>query len=171
MERDRQRYWEKYWQKTKDFMSGIMFRFAQWRQKMKTKGYQKYFPLLLIPLFLWPVWRIMTKFLKRRKLQNTAVPQGRQVQIKAGSDSAFYRIEQRLNGLGLSRYPWETLSAWLSRIERTAGSTVSLNIPRKSLALHYRYRFDPRGLSASEKSQMKSMISSWLAENHVKLKS
>jgi hypothetical protein len=70
--------------------------------------------------------------------------------------------------MGLQRYPWEALSIWLNRIERTAGPTVPLDIPRRSLALHYRYRFDPRGLSASEKSRMTSMISAWLSENHLK---
>ena len=86
--------------------------------------------------------------------------------VDAGT--AFYRIEQHLDGLGFRRYSWETLSVWLSRIERTAGPTVSLDILHKSLALHYRYRFDPRGLSASEKSQMTSMISAWFTENHLK---
>jgi len=168
MERGQEPHWKKYWQKIKDFLSGLMFRFTRWRQEMRTRGYLKYFSLLLLPLFLWPVWRIMAKFLKRRKLLKTAVPGDQKVRPPAGADSAFYRIEQHLNGLGLRRYPWETLSVWLSRIERTAGPTVSLDIPRKSLALHYRYRFDPRGLSASEKSQMASMVSTWLAEDHLK---
>jgi transglutaminase-like putative cysteine protease len=168
MERQQEPHWKKYWQKIKDFVSGLMFRFAQWRQEMQTRGYLKYFPLLLLLLFLWPAGRIMAKFLKRRKFQKTAVPQGQKIRPTAGADSAFYRIEQRLNGLGLRRYQWETLSGWMSRIERTAGPTLSLDIPRKSLRLHYRYRFDPQGLSASEKSRMTSMISAWLAENHLK---
>jgi hypothetical protein len=168
MEREQEPHWKKYWQKIKDFVSGLIFRFAQWRQKMQTGGYLKYFTLLLLPLFLWPAWRIIAKFLKRRKLRKTAVPEGQKVRPTAGADSAFYRIEQHLNGLGLRRYPWETLSVWLSRIERSARPRVSLDIPRKSLALHYRYRFDPHGLSASEKSRMTAMISAWLAENHLK---
>jgi hypothetical protein len=124
--------------------------------------------LLLLPLFLWPAGRIIAKVLKKRKLQKTAVPENHKVRLKAGTDSGFYRIEQRLNRLGLRRYPWETLSGWLNRIEHTVRPMVSLDIPRKSLALHYRYRFDPRGLSASEKSRLTSMISAWLAENHFK---
>jgi hypothetical protein len=135
---------------------------------MQTRGYLKYFSLLLLPLFLWPAGRLISKFLKRRKLRKTAVADGQKVRPTAGADSAFYRIEQHLYRLGLRRYPWETLSVWLSRIERTARPTVSLDIPRKSLALHYRYRFDPRGLSTSEKSQMASMISAWIAENQLK---
>jgi transglutaminase-like putative cysteine protease len=168
IESEQEPHWKKYWQKIKDLVSGLMFRFAQWRQEMQTRGYLKYFSLLLLPLFLWPAGRLISKFLKRRKLRKTAVADGQKVRPTAGADSAFYRIEQHLYRLGLRRYPWETLSVWLSRIERTARPTVSLDIPRKSLALHYRYRFDPRGLSTSEKSQMASMISAWIAENQLK---
>jgi transglutaminase-like putative cysteine protease len=168
IEREQEPHWKKYWQKIKDFVSGLMFRFAQWRQEMRAGGYLKHFPLLLLLLFLWPAWRIIAIFLKRQKLRKTALPDGQKARPTAGADSAFYRIEQHLNALGLRRYSWETLSVWLNRIERTDGPTVSLDIPRKSLALHYRYRFDPRGLSASEKSQMASMISTWITENHRK---
>jgi transglutaminase-like putative cysteine protease len=168
IERQQEPYWQKYWQGIMDIVSGAMFRFAQWRQKIQTKGHLKYFPLLLLPLFLWAGWRIFSIFLKRRKTQKTIVSESRKPRVPAGSDSAFYRIEQRLNSLGLTRHPWETFSAWLNRIERTAGPTISLDIPRKSLALHNRYRFDPLGLSASEKSRLTSMISAWLAENHLK---
>jgi hypothetical protein len=87
------------------------------------------------------------------------------VQI-TGSDSAFYRIEQRLGALGLRRYAWETPLTWLNRIERTADLAVSLDVPRELLMLHYRYRFDPQGLSADEKSQMTNLSSAWLTENH-----
>jgi transglutaminase-like putative cysteine protease len=168
MESEQKTRWKKYWQKIKDFVSGMMFQLAQWRHEMQARGYLKYFALLLFPLFLWPAWRIISKFFKRRKLQKTACLDSQKVLPKAGADSAFYRIEQRLNAMGLQRYPWEALSIWLNRIERTAGPTVPLDIPRRSLALHYRYRFDPRGLSASEKSRMTSMISAWLSENHLK---
>jgi hypothetical protein len=168
LEREQEPHWKKVWQIVKDFMSGLMFRFSRWRQEMQTRGYLKYYTLLLLPLFLWPAWRIIAKFLKKRKSRKTAVPASHKVQPTAGADSAFYRIERHLNRLGLRRYSWETFSVWLNRIERSARPTVSLDIPRKSLALHYRYRFDPRGLSNSEKSEMTSMISTWLAEDHLK---
>ena len=167
LEREQETRWEKYWQKIKDVVSGMTFRLAQWRHEVQVGGYLKYVSILLLPLFLWPAWRIISKFFKRRKIQKTPRPDSKPRFLKAGADSDFYRIEQRLNELGLRRYPWETLAIWLSRIERTVGYRVSLDIPRKSLALHYRYRFDPRGLSASEKSRMTSMISDWLAENQL----
>jgi hypothetical protein len=166
MERQQQPIWEKFWQSIKDFASGFVFEFAQWRQNMHKKGYLKYFPLLLLPLLLWAVWRITAKLRHMRKLKKPVVlKEDKPVQI-TGSDSAFYRIEQRLGALGLRRYAWETPLTWLNRIERTADLAVSLDVPRELLMLHYRYRFDPQGLSADEKSQMTNLSSAWLTENH-----
>ena len=51
---------------------------------------------------------------------------------------------------------------------QTANLTVSLDVPRELLALHYRYRFEPLGLNTDEKSQMTRLSSAWLAENHPK---
>ncbi len=168
MERQQQSLWEKIWQSIKDFVSGMMFEFTQWRQKMQRKGYLKYIPLFLLPLVFWAFWRIATRLKNRRKLKKRVVKKREKPVQIAGSDSAFYRIEQRLNDLGLRRYCWETLSVWLNRIENTANLTVPLDVPRQLLALHYRYRFDPQGLSADEKSQMTRLSSVWLAENHPK---
>jgi hypothetical protein len=150
MEREQEPHWKKVWQKIKDFVSGLTFRFAQWRQEMQTRGYLKYFFLLLLPLFLWPAWRIIAKFLKRRKLLKTAAPDGQKVLPTAGADSAFYRIEQHLNALGLRRYPWETLSGWLNRIERNARPTVSIACTSLPLPLRppgpKRFREIPNGI-------------------------
>ncbi len=168
MERQQQPLSEKIWQSIKDFVSGMMFEFAQWRQKMQIKGYLKYVPLFLLPLVFWPFWRIATRLKNRRKLKKRVVSKREKPVQIAGSDSAFYGVEQRLNDLGQRRYLWETLSVWLNRIENTANLTVSLDVPRELLALHYRYRFDPLGLSADEKSQMTRLSSAWLAENHPK---
>jgi hypothetical protein len=168
MEREQQPLWEKFWQPIKDFASGFVFEFAQWRQNMHDNGYLKYFLLLLLPLLLWAVWRITAKLRHMRKLKKAIVlKEDKPVQI-AGSDSAFYRIERRLNALGLRRYCWETPLTWLNRIERTADLAVSLGVPRELLMLHYRYRFDPQGLSADEKSLMTKLSAAWLTENDPK---
>lgn len=166
LERQQQSLEEKIWQSIQDFVSGFLFEFAQWRQKMKFKGYLKYFPLFLLPSIIWAIWRIVAKFKKGRRLKKIVVSEEEKPVQIAGSDSVFYRIEQRLNALGLRRHSWETPLTWLDRIERAAGLEVPLDVPRELLALHYRYRFDPLGLSAEEKSHMATLCSGWLAENH-----
>lgn len=102
-------------------------------------------------------------FLKKR--WRSARPQRQApavVPLRPGLDSEFYRIEQQLVGLGLERWPGETLAAWLTRIEK--------NLPpdrldlRSLLALHYRHRFDPLGLPAPERAELRDGVQSWLAE-------
>jgi transglutaminase-like putative cysteine protease len=166
IEREQESYWQKYWQKIKDMVSAAMFRFAQWRQRLQAKEWTKYFLLLLLPLFLGVVWRIMVKLIKARKATQPREKKLLQTaKQKRGSDSCFYRVEKRISELGVSRHQWETLSAWLNRVESKVHPAVSLDIPLKLLSLHYRYRFDPQGLPPSEKSQMESMTAQWLQHN------
>ncbi|MGD8343331.1 MAG: transglutaminase domain-containing protein [Desulfobacterales bacterium] len=168
MERQQQPLGEKLWQVIQDWVSGFVFEFAQWRQKMKLKGYLKYVSLFLLPVIFWTFWRIAAQFKKGRKLKKIVVAKKEKPVQIAGSDSAFYRIEERLNDLGLKRYAWEPPSVWLNRIESAVGRKISLDIPRQLLDLHYRYRFDPRGLKAGEKLRMTKLSEAWLAEYHPK---
>ncbi len=157
--------WQHYWQKIRDVTSGVIFWLSQWRLKIQGSRYLKYFPLLLLPLFIWAGWRMMARFLKGRKFKRTVRCTPKKGLPVAGADSAFYPIEQRLNQLGFTRYPWETLSKWLKRIEGVVGQRVSIDIPRQVLAFHYRYRFDPKGLSAADKSHMIALSATWLDEH------
>jgi hypothetical protein len=143
----------------------LLFRVARWRQALQSKGYLKYSPFLLLPLMIWIFWRIKTRFLKGRKARKIDISKRENYTVTAGGDSAFYRIEERLSELVLNRNSWETLSVWLDRIESTWGQKLPLEVPRKLLALHYRYRFDPRGLSADEKEQMIVESADWLSKN------
>jgi hypothetical protein len=79
-------------------------------------------------------------------------------------DSEFYDIEKRLNELGYYKKDWETYSGWISRIEETGTAQVQLEALFPILAYHYRYRFDPAGLSEVEQSELKSMTRAWLRE-------
>jgi hypothetical protein len=71
-----------------------------------------------------------------------------------GLDSEFYEIENRLAQRGLVRGPNETLADWLERAA-TEPSLAGLNLPlRALLRLHYRYRFDPEGLSDTDRQAL-----------------
>ena len=68
-----------------------------------------------------------------------------------GHDSAFYQLETALAACGLVRQPQEALSDWLERTlldPALAGLRTPL---QELLRLHYRYRFDPPGLTGAEK--------------------
>jgi hypothetical protein len=71
-----------------------------------------------------------------------------------GYDSAFYRLEKSLAARGLPRQPQEPLSDWLERAI-SEPALAALRAPlRELLQLHYRYRFDPNGLTEVEKSSL-----------------
>jgi len=71
-----------------------------------------------------------------------------------GLDSEFYLLERKLAERGLPRRASEPLTTWL---ERAVGdpSLADLKAPlRELLRLHYRYRFDPLGLTQQERAEL-----------------
>jgi len=63
--------------------------------------------------------------------------------------------------MGFARLPGETFGAWLARLERA--SLAHVRALREPLALHYRLRFDPRGLDAEGRAALKATVQQWLA--------
>jgi transglutaminase-like putative cysteine protease len=72
-----------------------------------------------------------------------------------GSDSELYLLERRLEQAGLGRAPGETVMAWLARIETKLPAGCRGGDLREVAALHYRYRFDPAGLAASDRERLR----------------
>ena len=89
------------------------------------------------------------------------------VQVRPGADSPFYLVEKRLIASGHARHPWETLSIWLKRIGETQPHTIAPEALESILSLHYRYRFDPEGLTTEEAEALKSNVHSWLGKHDV----
>jgi len=91
---------------------------------------------------------------QRRRIQGKG-PGGRRAAVWPGLDSEFYQIEKQLADRGLVRGLDETLADWLERAAAEP-SLVSLKAPlRGLLRLHYRYRFDPQGLSDSDRDELR----------------
>ena len=65
-----------------------------------------------------------------------------------GIDSPFYRVQKHIAGLGHVRAPGESLKDWLARLP--ADLPLDRDAATRALTLHYRYRFDPAGLSEAE---------------------
>ena len=78
-------------------------------------------------------------------------------------DSEFYLIEKRLIELGYSRHPGETLTEWIGKIEGESTNASTQHL-QSILSLHYRYRFDPNGITSQERAALKSSAQSWLDE-------
>jgi transglutaminase-like putative cysteine protease len=77
-----------------------------------------------------------------------------------GSDSELFEIERSLAHRGLNRKPNETAVVWLSRIASLCPASERLP---EVVALHYKYRFDPAGLTTEERQHLAQRARSWLS--------
>jgi len=77
-------------------------------------------------------------------------------------DSDFIAIEKKLVELGFTRNKWETYATWIKNIESHGHTVVVHTLLSETLCLHYRYRFDPKGLDSHDKIQLKTNIASLL---------
>ena len=98
--------------------------------------------LLTLPILAWILLRQLRG---SRKTQ----PSGAAARASPpGADSPFYRLEARIAALGHARVQGESLKDWLQRLP--AALPVDRHAAARALELHYRYRFDPAGLTAGE---------------------
>ena len=82
----------------------------------------------------------------------------------SGADSDFYRIVEYLKEKGKERYAWEPLTDWIQRIKGSGPAAAGMDSLEPILALHYRFRFDPKTLSETERETLKSGVQNWLEE-------
>jgi protein-glutamine gamma-glutamyltransferase len=79
-----------------------------------------------------------------------------------GADSEFYRIEQAMAVRFSERAPEETMRDWLRRIRSHILDAGARDELAALLELHYRCRFDPRGVSPAERNQFRERVRAWL---------
>lgn len=129
-----------FWEGLADFLRWAQFRFTQGGPLQFGIGGA----VVLVVLLVFFIWRL---FRGKRATQEAQASRARGF---AGADSEFYAVEARL----AARAPHESLGDWLARIAPTLDSTV-----REALAqlipLHYRYRFDPQGIAAAERRELR----------------
>jgi len=102
-------------------------------------------------------WRIVVRLRRREK----AVEDVEFWEFaKLGLDSEFYEIEKRIRALGLVRRDGESLLDWLHRLEDR--EEVRPRLLRQIIDLHYRYRFDPQGLSDGDRDNLRGVVREWL---------
>ena len=116
---------------------------------------------IVIPLFLYLLWRSIQVFQGQRKdADRVGAAFGLQV-LRSGLDSELYEIEVLLAKRGLERLPAESFSQWCCRIKPRLSAVQSADLER-AIALHYRYRFDPQGLSKAERLKLESLGENWI---------
>ena len=150
-----------FFEKLSNLWARIRFTFSEWRWRQREDGdSEPYLIGALLVLMVILVWRL---YKRRRKLapQTKGEELSTEKSFVPGLDSAFYDIEHRLQEQGLLRHEWEPLSLWLKRIAENPLAPSLRELP-PLLELHYRYRFDPQGLSEQEQQELQNAARAWL---------
>ncbi|HEX9046863.1 MAG TPA: DUF4129 domain-containing protein, partial [Verrucomicrobiae bacterium] len=133
-----------------DLRSWVMFQLEKlrWRQS----HLRQYILWTLIPVILVLLYYIIFQRRTKTRLRKKTVAEA--AHVWPGHDSAFYRLERALSARGLPREPGEALADWLDRAMTEPRLIHLRGQLRELLQLHYRYRFDPFGLSDVEKKRL-----------------
>ncbi len=140
-----------FWEWLSDARSWIRYEFAafRWRQA----NLQQYILWALIPVMVVLLFHII--FRRRGRLKANARGDREAAVSWPGLDSEFYQLEKKLAAFGLPRQAGEPLSVWLERVSSDPALAALRDPLKLLLRLHYRHRFDPRGLDASERDQLR----------------
>jgi len=143
-----------FWTRLSDLRSRLVFAFSRWRWLEDMQGSKRLLLLGTVPILLFLIYRIVRKHgiaRARRPDRGQAADAPPQE-----PDAPFRRIEAHLQTQGRVRPASMPLETWILRLE--------LPSLRPLLGLHYRARFDPRGLSADQQLQLARGVEQWLQE-------
>lgn len=150
-----------WWQPAADLWSWAAYQVLKWRWGERSSDLATTLLWISIPLGLFAVWRFV-RAKQGGRVKAERVPAAA-LRAWPGQDSEWYALERQLQAKGWARHPWEPWSDWLRRVGDGQGVPAAGAL-RHLLALHYRYRFDPRGLSDRERQALKSEVTSWSAQ-------
>lgn len=138
-------------QRFSDFWSAAGFQIAKFR--WGRTEWRQYFLWALVPVLALLLYQILFRRGRKRHRRKHAADDAARMSWP-GLDSEFYQLEQQLAGRGVTRHASEPLSDWLARALADP-ALIDLQVPLQALLhLHYRYRFDPRGLDAEERKTL-----------------
>lgn len=142
-----------------DAWSRFMFEFSKFRWGQS--HFRIYIFWSLVPILAVLLYQIIFRSGKRRKGGKHA---GTNPGLsRPGLDSEFYQLEKTLASRGLVRVASEPLNQWLRRVAGAPEFTAVKDPLLQSAELHYRYRFDPRGLSDAERERLRRETARCLA--------
>jgi len=155
------------WSFLGDWFAFASFRGSQLWQEVTGARLRDYWWVLMIPLVIILFRQLDFQKQVQRVTTITAESQPK-IDLRPGLDSELYEIEAVLTQDGLDRKPWETLSQWLARLQSLPAEQAQLPPHLADLQpilhLHYRYRFDPQGLTPGERQQLHHLSTAWLAQ-------
>ena len=143
-----------------DFWSRIRFEISKirWGQSRL----RQYVLWAMGPILALLLWQII--FRSRRHRQRGGSKSTDLATDWPGLDSEFYQLERKLIERGLVRHNGEPLSSWLRRAVRDPALCELRDPLQQLLFLHYRYRFDPQGLSQAERDFLRQQAKACQAQ-------
>ena len=144
-----------------DAWSRIVFVFEFSKLRWGQTHLRQYILLALVPVLLLLLVQII--FRSRRQRHRRSQGLSPAITPWPGLDSEFYQLEKTLVARDLARGPSETFSNWLFRAAADP-ALAQLEAPlQRLLRLHYRYRFDPQGLTPADRGQLRFEAQACLA--------
>ncbi|MCZ6486862.1 MAG: transglutaminase-like domain-containing protein [Gammaproteobacteria bacterium] len=133
-------------------------RINQWRVQAGIAGFKIVFGIFLVILFSYLGWFLYKG--KRRpdssKISEVIRSDGKNW---SGSDSEFFLIERYYKQRGQARNENESIFSWARRMRDTDLENI--------VQLHYRYRFDPLGLSEKQRGNLQASVKQWLEKMQI----
>ena len=142
-----------------DLWSRIGFEFSKLRWGQSR--WRQYVLWGLIPVLVLLLSRIIFQARRRYRERST---KGAVATVWPGLDSEFYQLERKLAARGFLRRPSEPLSKWLQRAVDDPAMADPREALEQLLRLHYRYRFDPQGLTPSERTELRRQVKDCLSQ-------
>lgn len=131
---------------------GYEFAKLRWGQT----NLRQYLLVAIIPALGLLFYQIV--FRRGRRKQKTVASTRVEVFNWPGLDSEFYILEKQLADRGVPRGIGEPLNEWLARVTTTPGLRELCAPLQEILRLHYRYRFDPVGLSEADRDVLRREV-------------
>jgi hypothetical protein len=134
-----------------DFWSWVRYQIAKLRWGQT--NLRQYILWALIPVLALLLYQIIFRRGRRRRPQSKTGKSAAAI-FWPGLDSEFYLLERKLAARGVPRQPSEPLSDWLTRALADPALADLRQPLQELLRLHYRHRFDPRGLNGKEREAL-----------------
>jgi hypothetical protein len=132
---------------------------TMWVQLRQTHVFL-FISLSSLPLFFVIFRRLFKK--RKKKDQKPDAIEHHTPFTPVGNDSEIFIIEKLLEEKVFRRYPSETLPHWLHRIKKRRPDLAAAKNLDTLLSIHYRYRFDPNGISNGERDFLTTGAAAWI---------
>ena len=138
------------WERLMDLARWAAFRWSQ-RGEMQASDAWYLVLAILIAVLAW-------RLLRGRRVTQAGDKAAAQSHSWPGLDSEFYALERALSPEGHSRAASIPLVPWVEQMSRSLDPAMRERLS-EALRLHQRYRFDPAGLTPTERGRLRELCS------------